>query len=301
MKCAAKTKSGRACKNEAVLGDYCKVHDPKVVAEREAARKARQQQEDRYNEVLDVVDNTCKVKGWACRISSVDEDNFRYASLTATKRFESSSYAGEEVVGQFNLTVDSGVKVSHTNTTFHGYGLADLQGSIMNELGRLPWLVSRNAKRKPDSNKNRVLKIISRFHVVAGQLRRRYNGRPTIAVGDEYDVQDLFHALLKIDFEDVRPEEFSPSRGGASSRLDFLLKAEKIVVEVKCASKALSDKKIGEQLIVDIERYREHPDCDVLICFVYDPEMQIRNPTGLERDLSREEGGLEVKVLVAPK
>lgn len=142
---------------------------------------------------------------------------------------------------------------------------------------------------------------MKRFHIISTQLKRRYNSRETLKISDEYDVQDLFHALLKIYFDDVRPEEYSPSRGGASSRLDFLLKNEKIVIEVKMASDKLTDKKIGEQLIIDIERYREHPDCDTLICFVYDPDMHIRNPTGLEKDLSRKEGSLEVVVMVAPK
>ena len=146
-----------------------------------------------------------------------------------------------------------------------------------------------------------IYKIIERFHLIATQLKRRFNGRDTIRITDEYDVQDLFHALLKLHFDDVRPEEYSPSRGGAASRLDFLLKREKIVIEVKMASCKLTDRKIGEQLIIDIERYREHPDCDTLICFVYDPEMHIRNPSGIEKDLSRKEGNLLVKVMVVPK
>ena len=40
---------------------------------------------------------------------------------------------------------------------------------------------------------------------------------------DEYDVQDLFHALLTIYFEDIRKEEWSPSYAGGASRMDFLL------------------------------------------------------------------------------
>jgi hypothetical protein len=67
------------------------------------------------------------------------------------------------------------------------------------------------------------------------------------------------------------------------------------------ASGSLNDKKIGEQLIVDIERYQAHPDCDRLVCFVYDPDHHIRNPIGLEKDLSRKDEKLEVIVVVAPK
>ncbi|MBZ4359524.1 hypothetical protein LAM19_25050, partial [Mycobacterium tuberculosis] len=76
--------------------------------------------------------------------------------------------------------------------------------------------------------------------------------RQTIEINDEYDVQDLFHALLKIHFEDVRPEEYTPSYAGSSTRVDFLLKNEKIIIELKKTRKNLKQKEVGEQLIVDI-------------------------------------------------
>ena len=48
--------------------------------------------------------------------------------------------------------------------------------------------------------------IMERFHSVVMQIRKRYSNRETIDVNDEYDVQDLFHSLLKLYFNDVRPE-----------------------------------------------------------------------------------------------
>jgi len=44
-----------------------------------------------------------------------------------------------------------------------------------------------------------VRKICSQFHLVAKQLGdHRHENRDTIIITDEYDVQDLLHALLKI-------------------------------------------------------------------------------------------------------
>ena len=83
--------------------------------------------------------------------------------------------------------------------------------------------------------------------------------------------------------------------------MDFLLKREKTVIEVKKTRNRLGAKEVGEQLIVDIERYRIHPDCQTLICFVYDPETQIANPRGLENDLNGDKEGLSIKVIIAPK
>jgi len=58
--------------------------------------------------------------------------------------------------------------------------------------------------------------ICNRFHLVSRQMRARYNNRETLRVADEYDVQDLLHALLRLYFEDIRPEEYTPSYAGGS-------------------------------------------------------------------------------------
>ena len=52
--------------------------------------------------------------------------------------------------------------------------------------------------------------------------------------------------------------------------------------------KLLKDKEIGDELLQDIARYRNHPDCNILYCFVYDPQGHISNPRGLEDDLCSE-------------
>ena len=78
-----------------------------------------------------------------------------------------------------------------------------------------------------------ILNICFRFHRIALQLKHRHANRKTIEIADEYDVQDLLHAVLCIDFDDIRPEEWTPSYAGKSARVDFLLKEQKIVIEVK--------------------------------------------------------------------
>jgi len=157
----------------------------------------------------------------------------------------------------------------------------------------------------PEKRKNdliqRVERICGRFHLAACQLRLRHDNRTSLEIGDEYDVQDLLHVFLKLDFDDIRPEECTPSYAGSASRVDFLLKQEKIVIEVKKTRKGLGAREVGEQLIVDIQRYQAHPDCQTLICFVYDPDDHIVNPHGLEADLSGSKWEIEVRVIITPK
>src|SRR5262249_39670147 len=123
----------------------------------------------------------------------------------------------------------------------------------------------------------------------------------TLDVQDEYDVQDLIHALLRQFYDDVRPEEYSPTYAGGASRIDFLLKKEQIIIEVKMTRPSLKAKELGEQLIIDIARYEKHPDCKMLYCFVYDPNGYIKNPSGIEADLSRSGEPFPVKVYIGPK
>ena len=143
--------------------------------------------------------------------------------------------------------------------------------------------------------------IFLKFHSIVGEINKRHENRSTFPIDDEYDVQDLLRVLLKTHFDDVRTEEETPSYAGASGRIDILLKQEKIGIEVKMTRKGLRDKTLGEQLIKAIVRYQHHPDCQFLYCFVYDPKMRLRNPAGLERDLTKRHDGLPVKVFIVPK
>ncbi|MCA9946756.1 MAG: hypothetical protein KC449_24915 [Anaerolineales bacterium] len=140
--------------------------------------------------------------------------------------------------------------------------------------------------------------IARRFHLVSKQLLKRYNNRDTLKVQDEYDVQDLFHGLLKVFFEDVRPEETTPSYAGGAFRIDYLLKEEQIVVEIKKTRPTMKAHEVRDQLIVDIHGYQSHPDCKVLVAFIYDPDMYLNNPQAIENDLSQVVNELIVKVIV---
>ena len=144
-------------------------------------------------------------------------------------------------------------------------------------------------------------RLCARFHRVTMQLQSRHSQRAPLRVEDEYDVQDLLQALLTLEYDDIRPEVWTPSYAGGSARMDFLLKLEQIVVAEKKTRSDLGATELGEQLPVDIQKYQSRPDCATLVCFVYDPEGRIANPRGVENELSRDVDGLTVRVIIAPK
>ena len=57
---------------------------------------------------------------------------------------------------------------------------------------------------------------------------------------------------------------------------------------------------MGEQLVIDIQKYQTHLEFETLICFVYEPEGRIDNPIRIESDLSKDADGFKVKVYVKP-
>ena len=135
-------------------------------------------------------------------------------------------------------------------------------------------------------------RIFTHFRNVVVQLSRRHDGRETLRIQDEYDVQDLLRALLSLYFDDVRAEEWTPSYAGSSLRIDFLIPEIESVIEVKKTRPTMTDKSLSEELIVDIEKYQAHPTCKKIYCFVYDPDIILRNPKAIENDLEQKHQGL---------
>ena len=195
-------------------------------------------------------------------------------------------------IKDFKESVKNGY-VGHVNA---GKGILESVKEDINE-GIIELSQTDISKESPVDN---IINLIGKFHIIARQIRNRYDSRETLDINDEYDVQDLFNALLYIYFEDIRKEEWTPSYAGQCARMDFLIKDCDVVIEIKKTRKGLSDKEVGNQLIEDIERYKIHPNCSTLICFVYDPEGRISNPRGIENDLSKKHDDLDVIVLIRP-
>ncbi len=144
-------------------------------------------------------------------------------------------------------------------------------------------------------------KIGNRFHAVARQLRLRHDGRSTLEVEDEYDAQDVVHALLCLEFDEIRRESWQPEYAGGSAHTYFVVPRDQIVIEVKKTRQGLGAKEITAQVEHDALYYSTHPDCQTLFCFVYDPEARVGDPYGLEKSLTRTVENQRVEVFISPK
>jgi len=84
--------------------------------------------------------------------------------------------------------------------------------------------------------------------------------------------------------------------------MDFLLPAHKLVIETKIIRDRAHAKRVGDELIVDIDHYGKHPDCKRLWCVIYDPDQLITNAEGLKNDLegphSSKGSSLDVRLFI---
>jgi hypothetical protein len=63
----------------------------------------------------------------------------------------------------------------------------------------------------------------------------------------------------------------------------------------------LKERHLGEQILIDIGRYIEHPDCNCLYVFIYDKLDFVRNKQGLIRDLeSKTTEEFKIRVIITP-
>ena len=144
-------------------------------------------------------------------------------------------------------------------------------------------------------------KVCTRFHSVARQLRLRKDYRATLEVEDDYDLQDLLCALLKLEFEEVGSDEWTPPYTGGAPRTTFLLHKDRIAVIAKKTRSGLTTKELAEQIAADTAHCSAREQCSHLFCFIYDPEGRIGSPKRLETDLTSVSDRYTVDVIVAPK
>lgn len=152
-----------------------------------------------------------------------------------------------------------------------------------------------------DDSLEALRRICCRFHLVVRQLRLRRDDRQTLEVEDEYDVQDLLYALLRLEFEEIATEDWCPRYAAGAARTDYLLRNANIVIIAKKTRTGLTVRDLTEQIKIDFAHYSERADCRTVMCFVYDPEGRIGNPRRLESDLTTVSDTQTLEVVISPK
>ncbi len=162
--------------------------------------------------------------------------------------------------------------------------------------------IARVIESTPDQDPlNLIRKVCLRFHSVARQLRLRKDYRPTLEVDDDHDLQDLLCALLKVEFDEVATDEWTPPYTGGAPRTTLLVNRDQIAIVAKKTGPGVTTKELADQVAADSAYYRAQGRCATVFCFMYDPEGRIGSPKRLETTLTSVSEHCRVEVLVAPK
>ncbi|MBI2861494.1 MAG: nucleotide-binding protein [Chloroflexi bacterium] len=204
--CIGTTASGEPCKLKPGSSGYCHIHDPAKVQERELAQKAREKAWEkgyRLREVLEAISTVCRAKGWEFEISSLDEEEWKYATIQVSTYLDR-----KQVRGIINLTLagDRFKLAPEVTSPFYRYGFNDLIDAIEISVSSLPWL--QPSKTEP-----------SKTHTKAGTtqgIQHQESGSPKkvfIVHGhDELAKESVARLVEKLDFKAIVLHE-QPDQG----------------------------------------------------------------------------------------
>ncbi len=228
-----------------------------------------------------------------CKKSSEMSNEFYYSGaeyeewINLAIRFLEVNFPGQEDNERFNAVA----------VNANGNGEAYFQ-TLMGILKAYDMIPSVRHTNDIDDILESICMNFNKFDI---NIRRRHGDRKSIIINDEYDVQDSLYAIMRLFINDIRPEDYVPSYAGANSRVDYLLPEHSTVIETKMTNVNLKDKQVGDQLIIDINRYKQLEGYDKLVCFIYDKESLIHNPAGLKSDLENfSEEDFKVIVYISP-
>jgi REase_DpnII-MboI len=201
----------------------------------------------------------------------------------ATRLLEAVWRPTDQELAALESVIVEGRRAALTVTSAHA--LPPLDAAMV--LDALTWSPPASLARR--AALEYVLDVIDTFPTAASILATRARNRAPFMISDEYDVQDLFHALVYPGVPDIVPEDTTPKLAGKWSRLDFTSKATRLGFEIKHLKTAGHAATVREELLIDEATYQEHPYLDTVVAFISDPHSYIpyASRPAFESDLSK--------------
>jgi hypothetical protein len=155
----------------------------------------------------------------------------------------------------------------------------------------------------PEPDERMVEQLCRRLPQSARILATRSRkGKAPYKITDEYDVQDILHALLRAYLKYSVQEDPLPKVAGAkSSRADISIEELGILIEVKYVHGPEDQKRLFEEYSQDLVLYAQWPHLRTLVYLIYN-SADLRDAEAFEKlSSSQEIGGkrFDVKVVLA--
>jgi len=137
--------------------------------------------------------------------------------------------------------------------------------------------------RAPEPDLGLVLQLCERLPRVAQILAVRDRGKPAFVVADEYDVQDLLHAVLRGYLRYTVHEEPLAKIGAAKSgRADVAIEDLGTIVEVKYVRRPRDQQRLVEEYAQDLLLYTKWPHLRHFVYLCYNAD-DLRDAEALKK------------------
>lgn len=146
-----------------------------------------------------------------------------------------------------------------------------------------------------------LLKILENFYIFLESLieRKPHKGGgiqqeqlKALTIKNEYDVQHLLYACIKLCYPTARTE-VNEDTGYGSVRTDIFLDADH-VIEVKCTRDNMNLKKLTEEIEADMVHY----SAGNIYFFLYDKEKIIENPEVFKETYEKKVQGKRIHIII---
>jgi hypothetical protein len=144
-------------------------------------------------------------------------------------------------------------------------------------------LASALAAKAPSTDVALLLQLCTRLPNAARPLARRRKGKEPFEISDEYDAQDLLHAIVRAYFKyAVNEEPIKKLANTKSTRADFAIEALGTIIELKYARDPNDQARIVDELAQDLLYYEQWEHLKVFIYVVYNAS-DLNDPEALDR------------------
>lgn len=148
-----------------------------------------------------------------------------------------------------------------------------------------------------------LLSALNEFTEIVRYRNTRRSKSNTLKLESEADVQDALYMVLRPWVRDLVSENPAGKTANRYTVADFTSASARTVIEAKFIRDVVHGKSVTKEMNDDIEQYRQHPDCDHLIFFLWDPDTLIADKEALRShyEIPRVIGGKSINCYVVVK
>ncbi len=141
-------------------------------------------------------------------------------------------------------------------------------------------------KQETELSYSDIISALPQLMECVRYLNTRRSTGAKLNLESEADVQDALYLMLRPWITDLIYENPTSKTGNRFAFKDFIAKSARTVIEAKFIRDETHGKQISKEIHDDIEIYRNHPECEHLIFFIYDPNSLIPNTAALEEEIT---------------